>query len=209
MVRGILIFAAAVAIAGLAGCTSSPEEAGGMYGYREFSAPPGMVERGADDVYRLDLRMGRPAFARLPEESDDSWLASEVDYVSKELPKLKKKAGDFVLGLDEEGEVRPVATKAEMSFERKPAIEAIEEFVAKCRGVGFFDTRSADRSELEGVVLTAKAGAVDEEMLFPYLRAVFQMNGFDLVPIEVPFHGRGFMVVKLERLASPLIEPDL
>jgi len=192
-----LIFAAAALCA--AGCACSRTTGDVEMWSHDFSgAPaPGMIARGTDDARRLDSSLGRASFLSTNQDTSREWESSSA-VVARGEGACRRSAGEYVIGLDPSGEVKPLAVKTDLSFERTPALTAISEFLKKTNGVQFFDAGDVDRKELEGVLLTAKAGGVEKEMIFPYLRAVFQMNGLDLLPVEIPFYGRGFKVVKLE-----------
>ena len=173
----------------LVGCV-----AGSSGGFQVWSHPVGrpgaMVERGPDDAFRLDSLNRHGAFdvQNSPARSVDVWDRASVNQVDPAEEGLKR--------LDREA--MRLTGPGDLEFEGTDGGTVIEELIARCEGVEFFDTGGDGRRLLEGVVLTAKAGRIEKDMVFPYLRAVFQMNGFDLVPIEIPYYGRGFQVVRLE-----------
>ena len=112
-------------------------------------------------------------------------------------PGMVVRGPDDAYRLDRRSDESRIA-KGELEFEGTPAEVVIEELLARCEGLRFFGASGEVRETLEGVLITAKAGSIEKDMVFPYLRAVFQMNGLDLVPVEIPFYGEGFRVVKLE-----------
>jgi len=193
MVRRIVPLLLLGAMMGLAGCLTGSEGGGFRVWSHHPASPVAMIERGSDDVYRLDNVSRNEAFAAQNQAAQDEWDTASQYVVDPGEEGVGRVDRRYVEGLAKRGELDMQGARAEV---------VIQELIDRCRGVEFFDMKNSAKSEIEGVVLTAKAGRLERDVVFPYLRAVFQMNGFDLVPVEVPFYGSGFRVVKLEGIAA-------
>ncbi len=186
-----------VALVSLSGCVQSGSS-GGMHVWSRDPAGSGAARRGADDAHRLDSLHRYRVFELDNLSAVDKWDDASVDWdkrsgrrdgVDIDMGRLRSIDRKYVLGLTARGELQFVGANA---------LDVVEAFRDSFGGVNFFDPKGTAKRELEGAFITAKAGPIEKDALFPYLRAVFQMNGFDLVPTEIPFYGKGFQVVRLE-----------
>ncbi len=195
--RSLPTLLAAVLVA-LPGCIASGPSGGMRVWTHEIAASGSTGHKGADDAHRLDSLHRYSVFELDNLAAVDKWDEASVDWdkrsgrsdgVDIDLGRLRTIDRKYVGGL---------TAKGELQFAGSRALDVVESFRDSFGGVNFFDPKGSAKRELEGAFITAKAGPIEKEAIFPYLRAVFQMNGFDLVPVEIPFYGKGFQVVRLE-----------